>query len=320
MSKLVWDQDSQKVYETGVSNGVLFVKTDGVYGTGVAWNGLINVTEKPTGAEPNPVYADNIKYLNLISKEELEASVEAYTYPKEFEACDGLSEIETGVNVGQQARSEFALVYKSLIGDGSVGTDLGYKINIIYGAMAKPSEKAHGTVNDKPEAMTFSWDLTTTPVTATIGEKQITTANVVIDSTKVDAAKLATIEAALYGTSEGDPRLPFPDEIATILASEVPSALALSSITPTDGENAAPTNTNIVLTFNNQIAKESVVVTSAEGDLVECAKSFNATGKILTINPTEDLTAQTSYIVTIGGVVDIYGQGLSPEVKNFTTA
>lgn len=318
MGKLVWDQDSQKVYETGVSNGVLFVKTDGVYGVGVAWNGLINVTEKPTGAEPNPVYADNIKYLNLISKEELEASVEAYTYPKEFEACDGLSEIETGVNVGQQARSEFALVYKSLIGDGSVGTDLGYKINIIYGAMAKPSEKAHGTVNDKPEAMTFSWDLTTTPVTATIDEKQITTANVVIDSTKVDANKMAIIEAALYGTVGGDPRLPFPDEIAMIIASEAPSALALLTIVPADGAPAA-VNSDIVITFNNAITKGVIIVATADGDIVEGAESWDATAKIYTFNPTENLATDTDYVVTIGGVVDVYGQALVSTVKNFTT-
>jgi len=218
--KLQWDKSGEKYFETGVSKGVLFPMsaTPGVYGNGVVWNGLTNVTQSPTGAEASAIYADNIKYLSLMSVEELEASIEAYTYPDEFAECDGTAEIGgagSGVFIGQQSRKTFALVYQSKIGNDQ-NPDLGYKIHIIYGCLAGPSEKSHDTVNDSPEAMTFSWDVTTTPVDVN-GFKP--TASIEIDSTKVDAAKLALIEASLYGTDEPDaePTLLMPSEIIAIL-------------------------------------------------------------------------------------------------------
>ena len=219
MAKLVWDEAGKHIYETGVSKGVLYVmsNTPGTYEKGVAWNGLSSVSESPTGAEVSAIYADNIKYLNLMSREEFEGSIEAYTYPDEFMACDGSASPEDakGFIVGQQDRKTFAFCYQT-----KVGTDLnpeaGYKIHIIYGALASPSERSYETVNDSPEAMTFSWDITTTPVAVT-GFKP--TAHVELDSTKIDKTKLAKIEAKLYGTDEpsGEPTLLMPDEIIGML-------------------------------------------------------------------------------------------------------
>lgn len=219
MAKLVWDEAGKHIYETGVSKGVLYVMSDtpGTYEKGVAWNGLSSVSESPTGAEVSAIYADNIKYLNLMSREEFEGSIEAYTYPDEFMACDGSASPENakGFIVGQQDRKTFAFCYQT-----KVGTDLnpeaGYKIHIIYGALASPSERSYETVNDSPEAMTFSWDITTTPVAVT-GFKP--TAHVELDSTKIDKTKLEKIEAKLYGTDEpsGEPTLLMPDEIINML-------------------------------------------------------------------------------------------------------
>jgi hypothetical protein len=223
MSKLVWDKTGERFYETGVSQGVLYLRgEDGTYSKGVAWNGLISVTESPSGAEPTPIYADNIKYLNLMTAEEFSATIEAYTYPDEFAQCDGSAEIATGVMIGQQNREVFSLSYKTALGNDVDGTDYGYKLHLIYGALAAPSEKGYSTINDSPEAITFSWEITTTPVSVT-GFKP--TASVTIDSTKVNAAKLAALEEILYGkdptTSSGndsvDPRLPLPDEIITLM-------------------------------------------------------------------------------------------------------
>ena len=218
MAKLEFDKLGEHIYETGVEKGVLFPFTAGAYGTGVAWNGLINVTESPSGAEPTPLYADNIKYLNLMSVEEFGASIEAYTYPDEFAECDGSAALGVGVSIGQQIRKPFGMCYKTKIGNDILGEDYGYKLNIIYGAMAKPSEKAHATTSDSPEAATFSWELTTTPI-AVPGFKP--TASLTIDSTKVTAAKLAAIEDKLYGTGLGDgtpePQLLTPTEIKAIL-------------------------------------------------------------------------------------------------------
>lgn len=223
MSKLVWDQTGDRLYETGVNNAVLYPQVAGAYPKGVAWNGITAVTESPSGAEANPLYADNIKYLNLISAEEFGATIEAYTYPDEFAKCDGSSEIATGVTIGQQARTPFGLSYKTVLGNDSEGQDYGYKIHIIYGATASPSEKAYSTINDSPEAITFSWEVTTTPVNVTGGKP---TASITIDSTKVDADKLAALEDILYGknptTEEGsdgtEARLPLPDEIAALFS------------------------------------------------------------------------------------------------------
>lgn len=216
MSKLVWDQTGERLYETGVKQGVLYVQgADGKYPKGVAWNGLTAVTESPSGAEATPLYADDIKYLNLLSAEEFGATIEAYMYPDEFKACNGEAELVEGVSLGQQKRSAFGLCYKTTVGNDVDGNDHGYKIHIIYGALAAPSEKAYATINDSPEAITFSWEVTTTPV-AVNGFKP--TASVTIDSTKTDAAKLEAIEAVLYGSEDKEASLPLPDEIATIMA------------------------------------------------------------------------------------------------------
>lgn len=223
MPKLVWDKTGERLYETGVKQCVLYLPTNGVYNKGVAWNGITAVNENPSGAEATALYANDGKYLNLYSVEELGATVEAYTYPDEFAECDGSAEIAKGVTVGQQTRKTFGLCYRTTIGNDVDGNDHGYKLHIIYGAMASPSEKAYSTINDTPEAMTFSWELTTTPVTVT-GKKP--TASIVIDSTKCDPQKLAALEAILYGkdaTSEqandgAEPRLPLPDEITTLMA------------------------------------------------------------------------------------------------------
>lgn len=219
MAKLEWDEAGKHVYETGVSKGVLYVMSDtpGTYGKGVAWNGLSSVSESPTGAEVSAIYADNIKYLNLMSREEFEGSIEAYTYPDEFMACDGSASPEdaNGFVIGQQDRKTFAFCYQTKVGN-DLNPEAGYKIHIIYGALASPSERSYETVNDSPEAMTFSWDITTTPVAVT-GFKP--TAHVELDSTKIDKTKLAKIEAKLYGTNEpsGDPTLLMPDEIISML-------------------------------------------------------------------------------------------------------
>lgn len=215
MSKLVWDQAGERLYETGVKKGVLYPQAEGgLYPLGVAWNGLISVSESPSGAEPSALYADDIKYLNLYSTEEFGATVECYTYPDEFAACDGSAELTKGVTIGQQPRKAFGLCYRTSVGNDVVGNDYGYKLHIIYNAMASPSEKAYSTVNDSPEAITFSYELTTTPVNV---EGFKPTASVVVDSTKVDAEKLKALEDILYGTEDAEPRLPLPDEIVTIV-------------------------------------------------------------------------------------------------------
>lgn len=219
MAKLVWDKTGERFYETGVEKGVLYPQVSGAYPNGVAWNGLTAVTESPSGAEATPLYADNIKYLNLMSNEEFGATIEAYTYPDEFAECDGSAELSEGVRVGQQTRKTFGMSYVTRKGNDTEGTDHGYIIHLIYGALAAPSEKAYATINDSPEAITFSWEVSTTPVEVT-GMKP--TACITIDSTKVDDGKLATLEGKLYGTDEpsGNPTLPLPDEIATIFAGE----------------------------------------------------------------------------------------------------
>ena len=222
MSKLVWDQTGERYYETGVKQGVLYPQaTGGTYPKGVAWNGLTAVTESPSGAEATPLYADDIKYLNLISAEEFGATIEAYTYPDEFAQCDGSAALATGVSIGQQSRKAFGLCYRTTLGNDVDGNDFGYKLHIIYNALAAPSEKAYATINDSPEAITFSWEVTTTPVNVT-GFKP--TASITIDSTKVDKSKLTSLEEILYGKDapsnggEGtDPRLPLPDEIAELM-------------------------------------------------------------------------------------------------------
>lgn len=215
MSKLVWDQTGEREYETGVKNGVLYVQGEGgTYPKGVAWNGLISVTESPSGAEATALYADDIKYLNLMSNEEFGATIEAYMSPEEFDQCDGTASIATGVSIGQQKRKTFGMAYKTTIGNDVDGNDYGYKIHLIYGALAAPSEKAYSTINDSPEAMTLSWELSTTPVNVK-GFKP--TASVVIDSTKADPTKLKKLEEILFGGESAEARLPLPDEIVSIV-------------------------------------------------------------------------------------------------------
>lgn len=217
MAKLVWDKTGDRLYETGVKNGVLYIPTAGVYSKGVAWNGLTAVTESPSGAEATALYADDTKYLSLMSAEEFGATIEAYTYPDEFAACDGSAELADGVMIGQQKRSTFGLCYKTAIGNDTEGNDHGYKLHIVYGAQAKPSERAYASINDSPEAITFSWEITTTPVNVT-GAKP--TASLVIDSTKADPSKLAALEDILYGKDgepANEPRLPLPDEIKSLM-------------------------------------------------------------------------------------------------------
>lgn len=215
MAKLIWDQTGERFYETGVKMGVLYVQEAGAYPKGVAWNGLTAVTESPSGAEATALYADDIKYLNLMSAEEFGATIEAYTYPEEFEACDGSASLAAGVSIGQQKRKTFGLCYRTALGNDTDGSDYGYKLHLIYGALAAPSEKAYATINDSPEAITFSWELTTTPVNV---EGYKPTACVTIDSTKVAEGKMAALEAILYGSESEEARLPLPDEIATMMA------------------------------------------------------------------------------------------------------
>lgn len=215
--KLAWDQTGERLYETGVDRGVVYPQVGGAYPEGAAWNGLINVTLSPSGAEASPLYANNHKYLNLMSVEELGGSIEAYTYPDEFAKCNGLAEVATGALIGQQKRSAFGFCYRTLIGNDSEGTAHGYKIHLIYGCLAAPSEQANATVNDSPEAMTMSWEFSTTPVEVTGFEP---TSSIEIDSTKVDADKLAALEKILYGDSEQTdkkPYLPLPNEVVTLL-------------------------------------------------------------------------------------------------------
>ena len=214
MSKLIWDATGERLYETGVNRGVLYVMDAGAYPNGVVWNGLTAVTESPSGAEATPLYADDIKYLNLMSAEEFGATIEAYTYPDEFMECDGSASLVEGVYIGQQPRKTFGLCYRTTLGNDVANDSYGYKLHLIYGALAAPSEKAYSTINDSPEAITFSWEVSTTPVNVT-GHKP--TATIVIESTKVDAEKLKALEDALYGTDEKEAYLPLPDEVATIM-------------------------------------------------------------------------------------------------------
>lgn len=219
MSKLKWDQIGERLYETGVDKVVLFpMESTGQYGAGVAWNGISAVNESPSGAEPTALYANNGKYINLISNEDFAATIEAFMYPDEFEECDGSKEIAPGVVIGQQKRKVFGLSYRTLLGNDVDGNDHGYKIHIVYGCLAAPSENNHSTVNDSPEAGTMSWSVSTTPVEVADAKP---TATVTIDSTKADKAKLKKLEDMLYGTDEAESKLPLPAEIITLMKDAV---------------------------------------------------------------------------------------------------
>ena len=217
MPKLTWDDTGKRLYELGVDHGVLYVQgPTGTYPAGVAWNGLVSVTESPSGAESNPQYADNIKYIDLISAEEFGGTIEAFTYPDEFGVCNGTASPSTGLVLGQQTRKRFGMSYRTKIGNDVDQMDHGYKIHLIYGALAAPSEKAYASINDSPEAITFSWEFSTIPVALTTGSYK-PVASLTIDSTKVDPAKLALLEAELYGDETNPANLPLPDEIITML-------------------------------------------------------------------------------------------------------
>lgn len=259
MTKVTWDKVGERLYETGVDRGVLYIPDgSGVYDTGFAWNGLVSVTESPSGAEATPTYADNIKYLNLISAEEFGATIEAYTYPDEFAQCDGTASPSTGVGIGQQSRKLFGLSYRTRLGNDLDGTDYGYKLHLIYGALAAPSEKAYASINDSPEAITFSWEVSTTPVEVT-GYKP--TASVVIDSTKVDATALATLEDFLYGTVGTDPSLPLPDAVLALFAGSItvviPTAPTYNSSTDTI---TIPSQTGVIYKINGVVQTAGPVV------------------------------------------------------------
>ena len=216
MPKLTWDNIGERLFETGVKQGVLYpIQSDGKYTKGVAWNGLTAVTESPSGAEATALYADDIKYLNLLSNEEFGATIEAYTYPDEFAECDGSAELATGVMIGQQKRKIFGLCYRTTIGNDVEGNDYGYKLHLVYGCLAAPSEKGYSTINDNPDAITFSWEVSTTPVNV---EGFKPTSQITIDSTKADPTKLAALEAILYGSAETEAKLPLPDEVATTMS------------------------------------------------------------------------------------------------------
>lgn len=218
MAKLVWNEAGKRLYETGVDRGVLYVSDgSGGYQNGVVWNGLVSVNESPSGAEATPLYAGNVKYVELMSNEEFGASIEAYTYPEEFEQCDGSAELSNGITIGQQPRKSFGLCYRTKIGNDTAGDEHGYKIHLIYGAKAAPTEKSYTTINDSPEAITFSWEITTTPIEVA-GHKP--TATLTIDSTKVTPTALTAIETKLYGDTSGEPTLPTPAEILALIDEE----------------------------------------------------------------------------------------------------
>lgn len=268
MARLEWDKTGERRYETGVSNGVLYRQnSSGVYNTGEAWNGLTAVTESPSGAEANPQYADNIKYLNLISAEEFGCTIEAFTYPDSFAECDGSAVVSGGIVVGQQSRKPFGFSYQTRVGNDIDGTDYGFKVHIVYGALAAPSEKAYATINDSPEALTFSWEVTTTPVSA--GSSYKPTATLTIDSTKVPTAKMTELLDILYGTPGVDPRLPLPAEVFAIFAG------SLVEVTPTvptfvsaTGVITIPTVTGVSYSIDGTIVTGTFTVPSGESRIV----------------------------------------------------
>lgn len=261
MTKLAWDAIGQRFYETGVDRGVLYIPNgSGVYTNGHAWNGLVTVTESPSGAEANPQYADNIKYLNLVSAEDFGATIEAFTYPDEFAQCDGSATPQAGITIGQQPRKTFGLSYRTRVGNDLQNTEYGYKLHLVYGALAAPSEKAYASINDSPEAITFSWEVTTTPINVA-GYNP--TASLTIDSAKVDATALTTLEDFLYGTVGTNPSLPAPADVLAIFAGTVlqvtPTAPTFNSTTKVI---TVPTVTGVVYTINGEVVTGTVTITT----------------------------------------------------------
>lgn len=270
MAKLVWDETGQRFYETGVDHGVLYIPdAQGIYADGVAWNGLTTVTETPSGAEANAQYADNIKYLNLFSAEEFGATIEAFTYPDQFAQFDGLATPSSGVTIGQQTRKTFGLSFRTKVGNDVAGDNYGYKLHMLYGCSASPSEKAYNTINDSPEAITFSWEVTTNPVPA--GGTLKPTALITVDSTKVVAANLTNLENALYGTAGTSPRLPLPDEIVTMFAGGQTQVTTLApTFVPATGVITIPTVTGVTYrrADTNAVATGTITIASSGQTLV----------------------------------------------------
>jgi hypothetical protein len=282
MTKLVWDKVAEKVYETGIDRGVLYpVDSFGNYPEGHSWNGLVSVDEAPSGAESNKQYANNKVYLNLTSAEEFSATLEAYTYPDAFMECDGSAELSPGVYIGQQRRKPFGLAYRSLIGNDTDGTDFGYKLHLVYDGLAAPTGKTYSTVNDSPEAATFSWEISTTPVEVP-GHKP--SATIVIDSTKVDAGKLADLEQILYGTAGVDARLPLPAEVMALFSGSTSEVVAIApTYNSTTKEITIPVVTGVIYSIDNEVV--TGVVTITDDTIV---KAITAPGYTFGINTDDD--------------------------------
>jgi hypothetical protein len=282
MTVLAWDQTGEKVYEAGVDRGVLYLN-DGAEAH--AWNGLVTVTESPSGAESNKQFADNIAYLNLLSAEEFGGTIEAFTYPEAFAACDGTELVSAGVAVGQQGRSSFGLCYRTKIGNDVDGSDAGYKLHLVYGALASPSEKAYGTINDSPEAITFSWEFATTPVNA--GDDLAPTSLIVIDSTKVDAGDLSDLEDLLYGTVGDDGRLPTPTEVIAVFgAGLTPVNMTTDASRPTfvdaTGVLTIPAVTGVIWYQDGEVVTPGAQPAIGAGEITEvqaeAAPGYNLVG------------------------------------------
>lgn len=314
--RVVWDDVGKRIAEAGVKNGVLYPMSSGAYTDGVPWSGLRSLNEAPTGAEASPFYANNQKYLELMSDEEFAGTIGCYTYPDEFKSCIGERDLAVGVSIGQQIHTRLGLSYRTGIVNDTDGMDHGYKIHLVYNALAGVSARDHNTNNETPELEEMSFDFSATKVPVT-GAKP--TAHLSISSTKVSAATLAALEDILYGTTNTAPRLPLPDEVAALFAAGAPSAIELSTSVPADEADNVAVDANVVLTFNNKISREAVSITSAAGVVVPGVKTWDAAGKVLTFDPTGNLAIDTVYIVVIAGVVDIYGQALATVINNFTT-
>lgn len=286
MAKLIWDATGERFYETGVSQCAIYPVVNNAYPKGYAWNGITGITESPSGADSNPQYADNIKYLNLISNEEFGATVTAFTYPDEFADCDGSAAPVDGVRIGQQTRKPFGLAYKTILGNDSQGVDYGYKLHLIYNALAAPSEKQYNTVNDSPEANEFSWELTTTPLTVT-GYKP--TASITITSTVVDAAKLAALEDALYGTAGEDPYLPLPNDVIAMMGGSATVDISLN-------------RANLKMTVGDKYTLHATTVPAGE----TVTFSSSATAKATVGESTGEVTAVTAgtTVITASMTVD----------------
>lgn len=302
MAKIVWDRAGERFYETGTDHGVLYpVATGGKYGAGVPWNGLTAVTESPSGAEPTSLYADNIKYLTMMSAEEFGATLEAYTYPPEFEQCDGTIAIAKGVTIGQQERRGFGLSYRTRVGNDLEGDDYGYKLHLVYGCKASPSEKSYATKNDSPEAITFSWSLTTTPVSMDGMEP---TATITIDSRYANATDLASLENILYGDESNEPRLPMPDEVATIMTTtKEPVDVTDVTVAALEGSESVLGKQASELGSNVTVAGDGITgtLTKVSGFTMYSSESGEQEGNYLAFKVTKLPKDTTATAVVTGG-------------------